>query len=291
MYADEFDIDAELVRRLIAGQFAEWADLPIDRVEPAGTDNAVYRLGANLAVRLPRIESASDSPVAEHRWLPKLAPLLPLAIPEPIALGEPTDEYPWNWTVCRWLEGETAMIDRITDPHQAALDLAAFIAALERIDPAGGPPPDGRGGPIAERDEWMHQAMATLGDSIEVGAVTAIWELALEVPEWTDSPVWIHGDLDSRNMLVQRGRFSGVLDFGTMAVGDPACDVMVAWKLLPASARGTLRSALSVDDATWARARGWVLSQSLIALAYYTMETNPTLFTECERWLVEVLAD
>jgi aminoglycoside phosphotransferase (APT) family kinase protein len=291
MHADELDIDVRLVGRLVAEQFPQWADLGIESVEPSGTDNAVFRLGSEMAVRLPRLASASGAPVVEFHWLPKLAPSLPLAVPVPIALGEPAEGYPCTWSVCRWLDGEPATPDRILDPDLAALDLAGFIAALQRIDPTDGPPPEGRGGPLAPRDGRTRESIAALAGTIDVQDVTAAWEEALGAPSWTGPPVWIHGDLDPRNMLVVKGRLSAVLDFGTMAVGDPACDVMAAWKMLPAQARSRFRSSLSVDDATWMRARGWVLSQSLIALAYYTMETDPVLVLECRRWLGEVLAD
>jgi aminoglycoside phosphotransferase (APT) family kinase protein len=291
MHADELDIDIALVARLLAGQFPRWAELPIEPVEPAGTDNAVFRLGTDMAVRLPRTRSAADTPAHEFHWLPRLAPLLPLSIPVPIALGAPAEGYPCQWSVCRWLEGETATLERIADPAQAAIDLAQFIAALQRIDPTDGPPPEGRGEPLATRDERTRESIASLAGEIDVDVVTAAWEAALHAPVWSDPPVWIHGDLDSRNVLVERGRLSAVLDFATMAVGDPACDVMVAWKMLPAETRHVFRTALSVDDATWARARGWVLSQALIALSYYTMQTNPVFVLECRRWMAEVLAD
>jgi aminoglycoside phosphotransferase (APT) family kinase protein len=290
MHEGELEIDVPLVRRLLAAQFPRWADLPIERVEPAGTDNAIFRLGADLAVRLPRIRWANDEPAKAQRWLPRLAPLLPLAIPVPIALGTPAEGYPWEWSVCRWLGGENATVDRL-DPAHSATDLAGFIAAFQRIDATDGPPAEGRGGPLAPRDERVRDSIASLGDEIDAEAVAEEWEAALGAPEWSDAPVWIHGDLDSRNLLAERGRLSGVLDFGTLAVGDPACDVMVAWKMLPAETRGVFRAELSVDDATWARARGWVLSQALIALAYYTMETNPVLVRESWRWMAEVLAD
>ena len=291
MHADELAIDAALVTRLITEQFPRWTELPIERVEPSGTDNAIYRLGADMAIRMPRQRSSGDVPAEEFRWLPMLAPHLPLAIPEPIALGEPAEGYPCQWLICRWLDGENATLERIADPSLAATDLAGFISALQAVDPTGGPAPDGRGGPLAPRDEWTRDSIAALADEIDVDLVMAAWETALQAPEWSAPPVWIHGDLDARNMLVQHGRLSGVLDFATMAVGDPASDVMVAWKMLPAEHRDTFRAALAVDDATWARARGWVLSQALMILSYYTMETNPTLVVESRRWMREVLAD
>ena len=295
MHADEVDTDAALVRRLLAAQFPEWADLPIERVRSAGTDNTIYRLGQDMAVRLPRQQWNGAQLEKECRWLPRLAPLLPLAIPVPLAVGEPADDYPFAWSIYPWLEGETATVERIGDPSQLATDLTRFVAALQRVDPTDGPPPGQhnsfRGVPLATRDERTRSAIAALGGAIDSGAVTAAWETALRAPEWERPPVWIHGDLDARNMLVEEGRLTAVIDFGCLGVGDPACDVMVAWKVLSAETRDTFRTALSVDEATWARGRGWALSQALIALPYYTMKTNPVLVPEAQRWLAEVLAD
>ncbi|TMK76560.1 MAG: aminoglycoside phosphotransferase family protein [Actinobacteria bacterium] len=295
MHADEVDIDVSLVGRLLAAQFPQWAGLPIERVRPSGTDNAIYRLGDDMAVRLPRRERTSGTLEKERRWLPRLAPLLPLAVPVPLAEGMPAEDYPWKWSVYRWLEGENATVERITDLSQLATDLAQFVAALQRIDPTGGPSPGEhnffRGAPLAGRDEATRAAIASLARAIDGGAVTAAWEAALRAPEWERPPVWVHGDLDLRNLLVERGRLRAVIDFGGLGVGDPACDVMVAWKVLSADTRDIFRAELSVDEASWARGRGWALSQALIALAYYTLETNPVLVREAQRWMAEVLAD
>ena len=197
--------------------------------------------------------------------------------------------------MCRWLEGENATPERLADPGQAALDLAGFVSALQHVDTTGGPGPGRhnsfRGLPLATRDDPTRTGIASLGSAVDANAASAAWDEALAAPEWDSPPTWIHGDLDSRNMLATEGRLSAVLDFGCLGVGDPAYDVMVAWKLLAAEARGLFRSALVVDDATWARARGLTLSQALIALGYYTMETNPVLVLEARRWLAEVLAD
>jgi aminoglycoside phosphotransferase (APT) family kinase protein len=198
------------------------------------------------------------------------------------------------WSVYPWLEGENATVERITDLSQLATDLAQFVAALQRIDPTGGPSPGEhnffRGVPLPTRDEATRAAIASLGATIDVAAVTAAWEAALQAPAWERPPVWIHGDLDARNLLVEEGRLSAVIDWGGLGVGDPACDVMVAWKVLSADTRDIFRTALSVDEATWARGRGWALSQALIALSYYTLETNPVLVREAHRWMVAVLA-
>jgi aminoglycoside phosphotransferase (APT) family kinase protein len=197
--------------------------------------------------------------------------------------------------VYRWLRGEDATVDRVLDPGRLALDLARFVRALQRIDPTRGPAPGEhnafRGVPLATRDARTRAAIDLLRDSIDADAVTAVWESALRAPEWERPPVWIHGDLDPRNLLVDEGRLSAVIDWGCLGVGDPACDVMAAWKALPADTREVFRAELRVDESTWARAHGWALSQALIALSYYTMETNPVLVLEARRWLVEVLAD
>lgn len=295
MHADEIEIDVPLVARLVAGQFPQWADLPIEPVLPRGTENALYRLGDELVVRLPRRERTSERLEKERRWLPRLAPLLPLAVPIPVAVGSHAEGFPVPWSVYGWLAGENATVESVTDSSRLATDLAGFLLALQRIDPAGGPAPGehnfGRGEPLAMRDEATRAAIVSLSATVDPDAVTEIWESALRTPEWERPPVWIHGDLDARNLLVDRGRLTAVIDWGGLGVGDPACDVMVAWKVLPAEARDTFRTAASVDEATWARARGWALSQSLIALAYYTLETNRVLVVEARRWLAEVLED
>ena len=295
MHADEVDTDAALVGRLLAAQFPEWADLRVKPVRPLGTDNTLYRLGDDMVVRLPRRERNSGTLEQERRWLPRLAPLLPLAVPVPLAEGMPDEGYPFAWSVYRWLTGENATMERVTDLSRLATDLAQFVAALQRVDPTDGPPPGEhnafRGVPLATRDAATRNAIASLHSAIDVCAVTAAWEVALRAPDWRRAPVWIHGDLDSRKLLVEQGRLSAVIDFGCLGVGGPACDVMVAWKVLSADTRDSFRTALSVDEATWARGRGWALSQALMALSYYTLETNAVLVREAQRWLAEVLTD
>lgn len=284
MHADELEIDEALVRRLLTEQFPEWADLPLSRVEPAGTVNAIFRLGDELSVRLERRKGRAEPGSKELDWLPKLAPQLPLEIPVPVAQGRPSRAYPWFWDVCTWLEGETEPVEAI-DAVQAARDLAALVAALQRVNPAGAP--EGRGIPLAQRDEEIRYWLARFDGDPVVGEE---WERALAAPPWEGPPVWHHGDLDVRNWLVRGGRICAVIDWGSMGVGDPACDVMVAWKLHSCEARDAFREALPTDDATWERARGWALSQAVAALAYYTPENNRTLYAEAESWLELVLA-
>ena len=294
MHTDEVGTDVSLVRRLLASQFPQWADLPIEPFHSGGTSNAIYRLGEDMAARLPLIHSTTKQHGKEHQWLPRFAPLLPLAIPVPLAKGRPAEGYPCHWSVYSWLKGEAATIERIADPEQAATSLGQFVAALQRIDPTGGPPPGShnffRGVPLEARDSHTRTAIEALHGIIDTDAATAAWDAALELPAWHHPPVWIHGDLKSENLLAVQGRLSAVIDFGGLGVGDPACDLLIAWDLLSAKTRDVFRAALQVDDATWARGRGWALSVALIALPYY-QDTNPAMVRYARHMMDEVLAD
>jgi aminoglycoside phosphotransferase (APT) family kinase protein len=285
MHADELEIDEALVRKLLAAQLPRWADLPLSRVEPSGTVNAIFRLGDELAVRLPRRKGPTEAGGKELEWLPRLASLLPLEIPVPVTQGRPSADYPWFWDVYTWVDGETAPVEEI-DALQAARDLAALVATLQQVDPKAAP--RGRGIPLAERDSEFRDWLSRFdGDP----RVAEEWERALAAPPWDGPPVWHHGDLDARNWLVRDGRICAVVDWGAMGVGDPACDVMVAWKLHSREARDVFRDALPTDDATWVRARGWAVSQAVAALAYYTPENNAALYREAETWLELVLSE
>jgi len=289
MREGERDIDVPLVRRLIAEQFPQWAGLPVERLESSGTENAMFRLGADLVVRLPRHPGAVDDVRHEQRWLPRLGPRLPFATPEPLALGGPGTGFVWPWSVYRWLQGGNPVVGALTEPELLAKDLAAFIGALRRIDPDGGPP-GYRGAPLADRDEEMRAAVAQLDGRVDTAAVTARWEEALRAPEYAGPPVWAHGDLMAGNLLVTGGRLAGVIDFGTVGVGDPAVDLITAWCLLPAAARGLFREAVDVDEAEWARGRGWALSIAVIALPYY-WHTNPPVAANARHVIGEILAE
>jgi aminoglycoside phosphotransferase (APT) family kinase protein len=289
MHAHEADIDEDLVRRLIAGQFPQWAGLPVRWVESSGTDNAMFRLGAELAVRLPRIEGAAGDVAREGRWLPWLAARLPFTIPAPLGAGRPAEGYPWSWSVLRWLEGTNPVVGHLAQPAALAEDVAGFITALRGIAPADGPPA-GRGVPLATRDEPTRAALAQLRGTIDTAAATAVWEHALTLPEWSGPPAWVHGDLSPGNVLHTGERLGAVIDFAGVGVGDPTVDLIVAWNLLPAGARAVFRAALGADDATWARGRAWALSIALIQLPYYRT-TNPPLAANSRHVIREVLAD
>jgi aminoglycoside phosphotransferase (APT) family kinase protein len=294
MHRDEVTVDETVVRSLLAEQFPEWADLPVEDVEPRGTDNWLFRLGAELVVRLPCRERTVATLVRERTWLPRLAGRLPLETPLPVAAGKPGAGYPWTWSVYRWLEGENAIDAPVADLARAAVDLAALLEVLQWVDRNGGPGPGEenfyRGAPLVTFDPRVRADLAYLRDEIDVEAATAVWDAAVRAPGREGPPVWVHGDLDPRNLLTRQGRLAAVVDFGCVGVGDPACDVAVVWKVLSPETRDSFRGALSVDQATWARARGWAVSQALGALAYYTPETNPTLVAEARRWLADALA-
>jgi aminoglycoside phosphotransferase (APT) family kinase protein len=285
MHADELEIDELLVRRLLEAQFPQWATLALHRVQPSGTVNAIFRLGEELAIRLPRRDGPIEPGSKELEWLPKLAPLLQVEVPVPVAQGRPGGEYPWFWEIQTWVGGDVVPVEEI-DQIQAARDLAGLVRTLHRINPAGAP--EGRGISLQERDEEVRYWLARFDRAAQV---TPEWERALAARPWHGPPVWHHGDLDARNWLVRDRRISGVIDWGTMGVGDPAVDVMVAWKLHSAAARDAFREAFPTDDATWERARGWVLSQAVAILAYYTPQNNPVLYHEAEHWLELVLSE
>ncbi|WP_130337221.1 aminoglycoside phosphotransferase family protein [Micromonospora kangleipakensis] len=262
-------IDVALVRRLIATQFPRWADLPVRPVAVGGWDNRTFHLGDAMTVRLPSAAGYVPQVDKEHRWLPVLAPRLPLTVPTPLARGEPGEGYPFPWAVHRWIDGETARVDRIGDLTAFARTLADFLAALPRPEPAAGPPAGAhssfRGASLMTYDAETRRAIEALGDRIPVGTVTEIWATALR-STWSGPPVWFHGDVAWGNLLVRGGRLAAVIDFGCCGVGDPACDLAVAWTLLSGPSRSAFRAALAVDDGMWARGRGWVLWKGLITL-------------------------
>jgi len=288
MHDDEVETDVHLVRGLLASQHPQWAHLPIERVASAGTDNALYRLGDHLAVRLPRIGWSADFVTKEQTWLPVLAPHLPLAVPLPVAARKPDETFPYRWGVVQWLVGELASADRIRDPIQTARHLAGFVHALQAIDPADGPNHN-RGFPVRRNDDMVRRGIAGLEGEIDAVAVTEAWERVLAVRDYEGPPVWFHGDLAYLNLLAQDGALTAVLDWGTCGVGDPAIDTIVAWSLFASDARHTYRDALGVDDATWERGKGWVLS-GVFGIPYYR-HTNPLLVVNAVRAINEVLDD
>lgn len=286
-------IDAGLVRRLVATQFPQWEGLPVTPVEVGGWDNRTYRLGEEMAVRLPAAEVYVPAIDKEHRWLPVLAPSLPVPIPRPLVKGVPGEGYPFIWSIRRWLDGQTASVDRIDDLSSFAASVAEFLRALQRVDAAGGPPAGAntfyRGASPRHYDDQVRHCLEVLEGRIDTARASAVWEAALGAA-WHGSPVWFHGDVASDNLLVRNGRLAAVIDFGTSGVGDPACDLVIGWTLFAGASRETFRSAVGQDPATWARARGWALWKALIGLAEH-IDTDKTRTGLTRRVIAEVLTD
>jgi aminoglycoside phosphotransferase (APT) family kinase protein len=288
MHDGEVGIDAGLVRRLVTTQFPRLAGLPVSAVQSTGTVNAIYRLGDHLCTRLPRVQGYADDLENECRWLPWLAPQLPLRIPEPVAQGRPASGYPFPWAIYRWTDGQPYAEELVADERQAARDLARFVAELRTIDPAAAPAAGRR--PLRELDAATRAAIGSSRKVIDADAATAAWERALQAPAWEGAPVWIHADLLRPNMLVGGGRLCAVIDFGAAGIGDPAADVIAAWSVFGPAGRDTFRGALDIDGGTWNRARGFALHQAAMIIPYYP-ETNPGFVALAKRTVEEILAD
>jgi aminoglycoside phosphotransferase (APT) family kinase protein len=286
-------IDEDLVRRLIGAQFPQWADLKVEAVLPGGWDNRTFRLGERVLVRLPSGAAYAPQVEREQRWLPHLAPLLPVLIPTPIAMGQPSADYPWCWSVFTGLNGQPATFILTDDQRQFALDLAEFLAALHCVDPTGGPLPGRdnfyRGGALEIYDTEVRQALEVLEETVDAASCTAVWDSGLE-SRWDGKRVWVHGDFSAGNLLMTDGRLCGVIDFGQCCVGDPACDLAIAWTLLDERGRAVFRTALKPDTATWARGRAWALWKALIVAAKLA-DTNAGEKARACRTLENVLTD
>jgi aminoglycoside phosphotransferase (APT) family kinase protein len=252
----------------------------------------IHRLGDELSVRLPRHAGAIGQARKELEWLPRLASHLPLLVPAPVEVGEPDFGYPWPWAVSRWLDGEVATVEALGDSYEAAVELANFLTALQRFSPEEIPAEDARKGltvgPLAERNGATRAAIAKIGGAFDTAAMTDVWEAALTAPEWDRPPAWSHGDFHTGNLLTVDGRLSAVIDFGELGIGDPARDLTIAFTLMSAGPRATFRATLGVDDATWARGRGWALATGLNAHSYYAA-TNPRVATQTTRQITEAL--
>jgi aminoglycoside phosphotransferase (APT) family kinase protein len=283
----------DLVSQLIGTQFPAWAGLPIRPVDADGWDNATFRLGEKMTVRLPSGENYARAVQKEQRWLPILAVQLPLPIPEPLAVGTPGCGFPWPWSVYRWIDGVHASLETVTDLPLFAADLAGFLAALYKVDPAGGPEPGAhnffRGGPLAVYDGETQEAIGALEGHIDTALAGEVWQAALDAT-WQRDPVWFHGDAQPGNLLVRHGRLSAVIDFGTSGVGDPACDTTIAWTFFRAESRRVFKSRLPFDAATWARGRGWAIWKAMIMLAY-ALEYDPEGAADIKVVIDAVLAD
>jgi aminoglycoside phosphotransferase (APT) family kinase protein len=287
-------IDEQLARTLIDEQFPQWADLPIRRVALDGVDNRTFRLGDALSVRMPSGPWYALQVEKEQRWLPELAPQLPLPIPTPVAQGAPGAGYPYAWSVYRWVDGRVATAPAIADLTAFATRLAEFLVALRRADATGGPEPGEhnffRGGPLTTYAEETYEAVAKLGAEVDGDAALRVWEDAVAAT-WTGAPVWFHGDVATGNLLLRDGRLAAVIDFGTSGVGDPSCDVVIAWTLFSDASRDAFRRTLGADAGTWSRGRGWAIWKALISLAGQLEEDDAVGAAVNRRVIEQVLAD
>lgn len=289
MHEGEVDIDTDLVRRLLAGQFPQWADLPLARFESGGTVNAIYRLGADMYVRLPLVDEWAWHLKVEAR-LPRMRPLIPFEIPDPLGKGVPAEGYPFEWAVYRWIQGETWSAERVRDEEEAALDLARFLQALQRIDTSGARPPESPlRTSLAAHDQWIRYSIEQSGDLIDADALTDAWEAALELPAFDGPYVWVHSDVSPDNLLVRGGRLCAVIDWGSIHLGDAARDIAGVWGMLSRVAREVFRDAVSIDDATWARARAWAIR--VVGGTHYYRDTNPAHVESCIAAIRAVLTD
>lgn len=290
----QIEIGVDTATGLLTSQFPHWSHLPIAPITSSGTDNALFSLGNDMVIRMPRATWATQQVDKEATWLPRLAPHLPLRIPAPLAQGKPDETYPWSWSVCGWIEGEDLHTAKIDDQAKMARDLAAFIKALRRIDSTDGPRSgkhnNHRGVPLEVLAPVVRKSIGELEGQIDTGAASRAWEDALQVPAWEGDPVWVHGDLQAGNLLAHDGQLCSVIDFGLLGVGDPAVDLIVAWNLLGRESRDVFRQQVDVDEATWARGRGWALYAGLVALPYY-LHTNPVIVKTSRHVIGEVLAD
>ncbi len=286
-------VGAEQARRLVAEQFPHWAELPVTAVDKGGWDNWTFHLGDDMLLRLPSAEEYALAVEKEHRWLPELAPALPLPIPVPLEKGRPGAGYPFAWSVYRWIDGTPATFDSVVDPIRLASDLADFIAALQSIDASEGPQPGKhnwfRGATLRTYEAKAQGALDELRGHIDDASAREIWVQAVEAP-WDGVDVWFHGDLAPGNLLLTDGQLSAVIDFGTSGVGDPACDLAVAWTLLSAGGRNAFREQLAVEDATWSRGRGWALWKTLVSYADSLGEDDADA-VDARRVLAEILAE
>ena len=267
---DPVPIDANLVRCLLREQFPHRGGERVDPVDVQGWDNRTFRVGNDLVARLPSAAGYAAAVAKEHRWLPVLAPQLPVPIPVPVARGRPGCGYPWSWSLYRWLPGAPARADEIADPVAFAADVAGFLVALQTVDASSGPPPGSdngfRGAPVTTYDGQVRATVTAMRDHLDGAAVLDVWNEAVSALP-AGRPVWVDGDFTGSNLLVKDGRLAAVIDFGCCAVGDPACDLVIAWTLLRGRSRAAFRAAVPGDAAVWARARGWALWKALLTVA------------------------
>jgi len=288
MHKNELEIDELLVHALLKNQCPHWANLPLKTILSSGTDNALFRLGNEYVVRLPRIDWATESINKEYEWIPKIAEFMKTPLSEPVFKGRPDKSYPWSWIVAKWNEGHNPHYEHENEYELLAKDLACFLNELHGIGLPKGPS-SRRGISLKERDVETQKAIGELERDIDVSSVTSLWNQLSNTPSWNKEPVWVHGDFLPGNILVQNNRLSAVIDFSDVGIGDPACDLIIAWSLFKPHSIKIFRNNLEhIDNDTWERGRGWALSIALIMLPYYKY-SNPTLASLARQMIENVL--
>ncbi|MBA3536567.1 MAG: aminoglycoside phosphotransferase family protein [Tatlockia sp.] len=280
MIKESFDITPELARKLIDEQFPEFADLPIMSVEKQGQDNRTYRLGKELLIRMPTAGSYALKVPKEQDLLPKIAPYLKIAIPVPIKMGAPSQEYPYPFSIYKWLEGTSINLLVLDDDclEKLAFDLAKFLKELQSIDKVAGPAPGQhnwwRGEHVSVYDKGARKQIAELSTIIDGDKALKLWDMACKT-KWEKAPVWVHGDFAIGNMLIKEGNLSAIIDFGGMSLGDPACDLVIAWTLLKGRSRQIFIQEMDLDEDTWLRAKAWALWKATFELCQLTDQISP----------------
>ncbi|MEV4415467.1 aminoglycoside phosphotransferase family protein [Catellatospora sp. NPDC049609] len=296
LHQNEVPVDEAVVRSLLEEQCPQWADLSLSPAG-AGTDNVMYRLGGELLVRLPRTADKAPSLRKEREWLPRLAPLLPCPVPEPVYAGMPSAAYPLPWSIYRWIDGDEVQPGAVQDWAAFGTDLADFVQNLHRVDLMGATRADElswyRGGHLRACDEWVSRALrdcqATVGTELDVATLERLWREALVLPEPSQPQVWLHGDLRPTNLLLRQGRLHAVIDFGALSIGLPDAEHATVWDLLP-EARHSYWDAVGLSDLTWTRARAWAIAVGASGISYY-WHTYPAFVAECRTRLHAILAD
>lgn len=283
---------AELVRGLIREQFPQWANLEVSEVSSQGWDNRTFRLGPDLSVRLPSADGYEPQVDREHRWLPFLGERLQMAIPSPVVRGSRSRMFPRAWSVYRWLDGVPLDEAEAIDLEMIAADVAAFLRSLQALPtPPGAPEPEESNGFRGDRfDRYLAEgeaAVSVLDRHLRLEARE--WLQAATRSSWSLAPVWVHGDVAAGNLLTLTGRLSAVIDFGCMAVGDPACDLTVAWTIFEGRSRDAFRDRVGHDVETWRRARGWALWKAAITLR--SAPENSVKYLSSERAIRELWSD
>lgn len=287
MHENELDITPDIVNHLIKQQCPQYSDLPIKRIPSSGTVHALYRLGHQFVVRLPRIE-ATHGIRKEWSWLKYLSPHLDTPISNPIFRGSPSEAYPWPWLISHYHAGSNPSFEKENEHNWLAIALAIFLNQLHTIPLIEGAPQSRRGVSLKSLDQRTRREIAHISNEFDATKLVQLWQSLSELPPWHHKPVWVHGDVLPGNILVDHQTLSAVIDFSDVGIGDPACDLVVAWALFNKHSRAVFKEGLqNIDEDTWLRGKGWALSIAATMLPYYK-NTNPDFAELARRILTQI---